>query len=368
MKEEFEKLFIDDDFRKLREKVNKINIFDILKISETEIRHSNVLAWLLDPNENHEFHDIFLRKFLCLIDIPNFEKFNFDNVIVKREWKNIDILVIITEPSNRYVIAIENKINSAENGTQLKKYTEIIRAEFPNNVVYNLYLVPDNNLNNRGDNKSENTWKDLLYSEIIRILKELIEENTTPNDILKLEFIQQYYTVLTKIIDMEDTSEIDKLCASLWQKNKNALEQLLNYKQNRINQLFAFLCNRIKDDVIFKSKIWFKTKKMDQYFDNYYAEILNYQIYKGQNIIELYLYLGVGDELIRQQVFDILNKSGILKRLFIEMPKGQYNIMMRIPLIEVNLCQNENIEIQIETLNRNWNATYEILQKIDELF
>ena len=27
----------------------RFNIFDILKISRTEIRHSNMLAWLLDP-------------------------------------------------------------------------------------------------------------------------------------------------------------------------------------------------------------------------------------------------------------------------------------------------------------------------------
>lgn len=32
---------------------NRFNLFDVLKISGTEIRHSNVLAWLLDPNENH---------------------------------------------------------------------------------------------------------------------------------------------------------------------------------------------------------------------------------------------------------------------------------------------------------------------------
>ena len=36
---------------------SKRNLFDILKISRTEIRHSNMLAWLLNPSENHDLGD-----------------------------------------------------------------------------------------------------------------------------------------------------------------------------------------------------------------------------------------------------------------------------------------------------------------------
>ena len=39
----------------------RVNLFDILKISRSEIRHSNVLCWLLDPHENHGIGDAFLR-------------------------------------------------------------------------------------------------------------------------------------------------------------------------------------------------------------------------------------------------------------------------------------------------------------------
>lgn len=42
----------------------KFNLFDVLKASRNEIRHSNVLAWLLDANENHEIGDIFLSIIL----------------------------------------------------------------------------------------------------------------------------------------------------------------------------------------------------------------------------------------------------------------------------------------------------------------
>ena len=42
----------------------KFNLFDVLKVSRTEIRHSNMLAWLMDPNENHGLGDAFLKGIL----------------------------------------------------------------------------------------------------------------------------------------------------------------------------------------------------------------------------------------------------------------------------------------------------------------
>ena len=53
-----------DCLDELTRKASKINIFDVLKISRTEIRHSNMLDWLLDPNENHGFGDAVLRRFI----------------------------------------------------------------------------------------------------------------------------------------------------------------------------------------------------------------------------------------------------------------------------------------------------------------
>jgi hypothetical protein len=43
---------------------DEVNIFDVLKVTNAEIRHSNILAWLLDPNENHGIGDSFLKEFI----------------------------------------------------------------------------------------------------------------------------------------------------------------------------------------------------------------------------------------------------------------------------------------------------------------
>lgn len=368
---QFDELLKDKDFLKLHEEVNSINIFDILKISATEIRHSVFLAWLLNPNENHGFGSLFLKKFLGLIRGINFEQCDYEKVEIRREWKNIDLLLIVNEPNNRYIIAIENKIYSAENNKQLKTYSDTISKEFHNNEhIYKLYLVPDNNLNNRGDDKSDK-WEDLLYSKITFILKELLDENRGKHDEFTIKLIEQYYKILTTIIDMEDKEELNKLSANLWRKYEKTLNVLLSYKQNRINQLFESLCKNIKDEVVFKSKIWFKTKKMNDYFNNNNnKDILNYQIYKSQNVIELYLFLGVGDTLVRQQTFDILNKSEFIMnyKKFSEMPKGQYNIILRLLLIEINLNKDDDIDSQKIELKNSWDNAYKDLKMIDNLF
>ena len=76
------------------------NIFQILRITNNEIRHSNFLAWLLDPNQSHKLGDIFLKRFLREVfssdkfdnvDQVDVEGMSLSKVEVLREFKNIDI-------------------------------------------------------------------------------------------------------------------------------------------------------------------------------------------------------------------------------------------------------------------------------------
>jgi len=54
----------DSGLKDLENLLKKFNVFDVLNITHAEIRHSSVLAWLLDPNENHNISDKALRLFL----------------------------------------------------------------------------------------------------------------------------------------------------------------------------------------------------------------------------------------------------------------------------------------------------------------
>jgi len=48
----------------LEEMINDFNIFTALNITDHELRHSDFLSWLLNPNESHGMGDYFLILFL----------------------------------------------------------------------------------------------------------------------------------------------------------------------------------------------------------------------------------------------------------------------------------------------------------------
>ncbi len=105
-KEILEKFILNNpDLEKLDGMLSDFNVFETLNLVHAEIRHSNVLAWLLNPNENHGlgkyFINIFIKWFVSenktIIDglnVFDIEMFNYNDVEIRREWKNIDILII----------------------------------------------------------------------------------------------------------------------------------------------------------------------------------------------------------------------------------------------------------------------------------
>ena len=128
------------ELEELSARLSTFNIFNVLRIENKEIRHSNALAWLIDPQESHGLGQIFLRRFLSTILLDNenvdisltpaqVELMTLLDIEVRREWKNIDLL--ITSHANKWVILIENKIKSYATKKQLEKYIEIVKSEFP---------------------------------------------------------------------------------------------------------------------------------------------------------------------------------------------------------------------------------------------
>ena len=84
--------------------LGKFNLFRVLNFEEGEIRHSNVLSWLLDPKESHGMGDLFIRRFLMLVlndsesgqrdlNPVEIDSAEIRNVEVLREWSHIDITI-----------------------------------------------------------------------------------------------------------------------------------------------------------------------------------------------------------------------------------------------------------------------------------
>jgi hypothetical protein len=64
LERKYANLLDDPEFDRLGLLLKKPNIFKILGIEDYEIRHSNFLSWLLNPDESHGLNELFLVRFL----------------------------------------------------------------------------------------------------------------------------------------------------------------------------------------------------------------------------------------------------------------------------------------------------------------
>jgi len=112
------------------------NLFEILGNQWYEDPHSNLLAWLLNPEETHGLGNVFLEKFIEKIsDI----KLPFDQIKVVRENQKGGDRPDIEVKGNNWWLIIENKINSSENNSQTLRYAK--RWGKKGKIDENVFLV-----------------------------------------------------------------------------------------------------------------------------------------------------------------------------------------------------------------------------------
>lgn len=130
------------ELTELEAALSRFNIFRVLRADKHEIRHSNMLAWLFDPEESHGLGDRFLRRWLMRVlydantaaisseALPSpieVDAADIDFVDVARERDNIDVLILIHTGQERYwAVCIENKVESLQHSSQLARYREIV--------------------------------------------------------------------------------------------------------------------------------------------------------------------------------------------------------------------------------------------------
>jgi hypothetical protein len=125
----------DPEFQFLHKALNKPNLFNVLDNLSYEIRHSNFLAWILDPHGSHKQDDLFLKRFLNSI----YETTEVGEVFeIRREQDRIDILI----RSQYRVIVIENKTFTTDSTNQLNRYRTLIQAKYSKLKQRYIYWTP----------------------------------------------------------------------------------------------------------------------------------------------------------------------------------------------------------------------------------
>ena len=113
-------------------------LLEVLKASDEVKLHSGMLASILNPKGKHYQDDLFLQKFIKMLNI------NFDtkNVILKKEYKNIDIYLT---DGNKHII-IENKIYADDQPCQISRYIKNIKKQYGTNDedIFVVYITNQN--------------------------------------------------------------------------------------------------------------------------------------------------------------------------------------------------------------------------------
>ena len=199
----------------------KVNLFDVLKVSKKEIYHSNMLAWLLDPNENHGLGEAFLKGILQKL-VENDEKGKYDvfdillsdlySFSVFREWKKNDILLV--SEKEKKLFAIENKVGSHEHDNQLDRYRDTLEKDYPEYKRFYLFLTPG------GEEPSDSVnWEVLTYTDVIDVLERSVKRIELQADVDLM--IKNYINVVRR--DIVADSKLIQICNEIYNKHKEAL-------------------------------------------------------------------------------------------------------------------------------------------------
>lgn len=242
----------------------EFNIFYLIKncIDKEVTTHSPILADLLNINGKHNQGRLFYNEFLKQIGINDLKiKFKPDEkmfffVTLEKSIGNgfIDIFIEYTpaEQSDRFAIAIENKINAGDQPGQLDKYAKYLEREFKENFLL-LYLTPQEREPERPYSIEENRYKDFKNRGLLKLITykkdiSLLLENTyhqIQSENVKL-ITNQYLQIIKNNFAMITETYNDKMYEFLTNaENYKAAKDLSNNLEN-VNK-------RLKDE--FKEEV-----------------------------------------------------------------------------------------------------------------
>ncbi len=225
----------------------KPNIFSILKIEKAEIRHSNFLAWLLDPSGSHNLNDRVLKWFLKEVfsdqkidwmDEFTIDGLSFHTMQIYREYKNIDLILVCDE----FVIAIENKILSTEHSNQLSRYEEIVKKDFNNKKHAFIYFTLYGDEPEKEENASiyvnySYIRFEAILSQIVNIYSDILPDKA-------FVYIQDYIEILRRFVMQDDKATL--IAQEIYRNHKEAIDFIIESKPDRLLLIMPIALNVIK--------------------------------------------------------------------------------------------------------------------------
>lgn len=258
-------LLLSNDFKRLTGKKEEVNIFKILNMADKETVHSDMLAWLFNPYENHNLNDKAIKVLLMQLSEKDAEYINlllqeYSDLEVYREYttnngRRIDIL--LESRNNKVIFIIENKIWSGEGDNQLEDYKKFIDEKYNDYNRIFLYLTPE-----KERKEQYKGYTHITYNTIYKIINNLLQDNQ-----IKLEIrtvLKQYKEIIRRDIMGNVDKEMIDLCRKLYVEHKDALDKIMQYGMPEY--YYTYLISELLEN----NSITYKCEVIRKYLDKHY--------------------------------------------------------------------------------------------------
>ena len=241
------------DLRELERLLGQFNLFEVLRLTNNEIRHSNVLAWLLDPEETHGLRDLFLRRWLMRVfhenesdaapalDPVDIDSAPFSEVRIFREWAHLDLLIEIQVSGETWAVAIENKVWSSQHSDQLATYRKRVKDAYPKaRLAFILLSVV-------AEEPEDDPYVVATYAQVKRELDRCLDEQRgVLGDEPRLVIDHYRRTIETHFMP---GSPVEELARKIYQAHRRALDVIFSHRPDTISALTEQLAELLKEEV-----------------------------------------------------------------------------------------------------------------------
>jgi len=246
-----------------RETSPRFNSFDFWWIDENKV--SQILAFFLIPNENHEQGDVYLKHFINKFNLNHFAYYEGDDIYVQCEFSTNErrrIDIVIFNNSHNWAIGIENKINTQteDQPKQLEHYNTYLSQKTKDYCL--IYLAP----------KDKKIWEESMSNVIQKELqisnnfKHLTYEDDLIECISEFAMMTESIRVRSFLKDFEKTLR-RRYMGERYLENKQVILDLV--KNDIENLEVLFLANNTLPEVklhlkeLFKSQMKELAKELD---------------------------------------------------------------------------------------------------------
>ena len=204
----------------------EVDILGDVKLARAEEFHSNVLAWLLDPNGSHGLHGRFLDGFLQSCGATRLPESRMAQTVVEREYYleedrasgRVDVLVVNKEAGLACVV--ENKVGSDESGSQLAYYRRVAPSALECDRIWFVYLTPDGR--RPRDPRERDAWTVATYRDVVRLV-DLAVDSWASNESVRA-FLRLYAITLRRNIVLELNDDFHASARRIYRKHQRVMD------------------------------------------------------------------------------------------------------------------------------------------------